>query len=280
MRTPLFFWGSPVQLFWGLSKENLHRPIHLWLLLVISSGVAYIAPIAYIGYNKKMNNTQKISPGMSVQAISRLALELGCEVIIGNSPGDISLKHPAISSSLVLSGDQQNPGNKFALWAKPLIKNNSEVSTMLNPESQQGRIARTLQKLSLHGTPVVLGDIVAEFENIFTKKQVADGVSHLIRKGYLERVEPGKYKATEMLNQGLGTYKSNEYTPVQESQEEPVKIRRPGMEVDLVKLEGFIERLERAVEKLETTAQKLQDHKEIQNALDIMEKALARRNQR
>lgn len=228
-----------------------------------------------------------ISPGMSVQSISRLALELGCEVVIGNAPGDIALKHPAVNSSLVLSGDQQNLGNKFALWAKPLIKDNKEILTMLNLESQQGQIARALQRLSLHDTPVVLGDLATEFETILTKKQVADGVSHLTRKGYVERVEPGKYKPTEILNQAVETYQAGQGqmdAPVQESREKSVKIRRKsteaGGEVDLIKLEGFIKRLEMAVEKLETTAQKLQDHKEIQDALDVMEKALEKRKLR
>lgn len=222
---------------------------------------------------------------MSVRSITRLALELGCEVTIGKAPGDIALKHPSIGSSLVLSGDQQYLGNKFALWAKPLIKDNMEISTtMLNLESQQGRIAKTLQKLSLNDSPVVMGDIVAEFETTLSKKQVADGISHLIRKGYVERLGSGKYKPTEMLKQAVGSYKADEDqmdVPVQESQKNPVSIRRMGREtggeVDLVKLEGFIERLEKAVERLEATAQKLQNHKEIQDALDVMEKALAKR---
>ena len=247
--------------------------------------VTYIASPVFIGYNKKMNNTFKISPGMSVRAISRLALDLGCEVIIGNAPGDISLKHPSIGSSLVLS-DQQNPGNKFALWIKPLINDKWEISTMLNLESQQGRIAKTLQKLSYPDKLVVLNDLITEFETILTKKQVADGVSHLIRRGYVERLEPGKYKTTEMLNQAVGTYKADEgqrEAPVQEPLEKPVKIRRKrreaGVDVDLVKFEGFIERLEGAVEKLETVARELQGHKELEEALDVLEKALARRKQ-
>ena len=235
-----------------------------------------------------MNNTLQISPGMSVRAISRLALDLGCEVIIGNAPGDISLKHPSIGSSLVLSAGQQNPGTKFALWVQPLINDNKEIVTMLNPESQQGRIAKTLQKLSYPDRPVVLDDLVTEFETILTKKQVADGVSHLIRRGYVERLEPGKYKTTEMLNQAVETYKTDEdqrtEASVQESLEKTVKIRRKsreaGWEVDLVKFEGFIERLERVVEKLETVARELQDHKEIQDALDVLEKALEKRMQK
>lgn len=224
---------------------------------------------------------------MSVQSISRLALELGCEVIIGNAPGDITLKHPSIGSSLVLSGDQQNPGYKFTLWANPLIKDNREILTMLNLESQQGRIARVLQKLSIYDTPVFLDDLLAEFETTLTKKQVADAVSHLIRRGYVERLGPGKYKTTEILNQAVATHKDDEDqidAPIQEVREKPVKIKRKSMEasgkVDLIKLESFIERLEGAVERLEATAQKLQDHKEIQDALDVMEKALARRKQR
>ena len=234
-----------------------------------------------------MNNTLQINPRMSVRAISRLALDLGCEVIIGNAPGDISLKHPSIGSSLVLSAGQQNPGTKFALWVQPLINDNKEIVTMLNPESQQGRIAKTLQKLSYPDRPVVLDDLVTEFETILTKKQVADGVSHLIRRGYVERLEPGKYKTTEMLNQATETYKPDEgqrEAPVQESLEKPVKIRRKsreaGGEVDLAKLEGFIERLEGAVEKLETVARELQDHKELEEALDVMKRALAKRKQR
>ena len=158
---------------------------------------------------------------------------------------------------------------------------------MLNLESQQGRIAKALQKLSHPDKPVALDDLATEFEPALTKKQVADGVSNLIRKGYVERLGPGKYKTTEMLNQAVEIYKVEEDkmdAPVQETLEKPVKIRRKsreaGRQVDLSKLEGFIERLERAVEKLEITAQKLQDHKEIQDALDVMEKALARIKQR
>lgn len=115
---------------------------------------------------------------------------------------------------------------------------------------------------------------------------MADGVSHLIRKGYLERLAPGKYNTTRMLNQAVGSYKPGQDqldAPVQESRKDPAKIKKntePGPEVDLTRFETFIERLERAVEKLETTAQKLQDHKEIQDALDVMEKALAKRKQR
>ena len=249
--------------------------------------VTYIAPGIFIGYITKMSNTLKISPGMSVRAISRLALELGCEVVLGNAPGDISLKHPSISSALLLSDGQQNLGTKFALWVKPLINDNREIFIMLNLESQQGRIARALQKMSHPDKPVALDDLAIEFEPALTKKQVADGVSHLIRKGFVERLEPGKYKTTEMLNQATETYKVEEDqmdTPAQETLEKPVKIRRKsreaGRQVDLIKLEGFIERLERAVERLEATAQKFQDHKDIQDALDVMEKALARIKQR
>ncbi|MFN2343330.1 MAG: hypothetical protein ABR542_08235 [Desulfonatronovibrio sp.] len=90
-------------------------------------------------------------------------------------------------------------------------------------------------------------------------------------------------RGTEILNLAVETYKADEGQmdpPVQENQEKLGKIERkgtePGQGVDLVKFEGFIERLEKAVERLETTAQKLQDHKEIQDALDVMEKALGK----
>lgn len=233
-----------------------------------------------------MNNTLKITPGMGVQAISRLALDLGCEVILGNAPGDISLKHPSIGSSLDLSAGQQNPGTRFALWVKPLINDNLEMLTMLNPESQQGRIARALQRLSFPDRSVVLDDLAAEFEPTLTKKQVADGVSHLIRKGLVERLGSAKYKTTEMLNQVVETNKTGEgqgETRVLESLEKPVKIRRkrrePGGQIDPGKLEGLIERLEMTVVKLERLIREFQDHKDIQDALDVMEKALARRKQ-
>ena len=69
-----------------------------------------------------------------------------------------------------------------------------------------------------------------------------------------------------------------------ETLEKPVKIRRkrrdPGGQIDPGKLEGLIERFEGAVEKLETVARELQDHKELQDALDVMERALAKRRQR
>ncbi len=247
------------------------------------SDIMHIAPLKHISYNKKMNNTLKITPDMSVQSISHLALELGCEVIIGKTSQDISLKHPAISSSLALSGDQQNLGNKFVLWAKQLIKENKDMLIMLNLDSQQGKIARIIQKLSIYDTPVVLDDLVAEFEKTLTKKQVADGVSQLTRKGYVERFEPGKYKTTEMLNLAVEAYKADQGqmdSPVQESREKLGKIERKNIElgegVDLVKFEGLIERIEKAVEKMESTAQKLQDHQEIQDALDVMEKALGK----
>lgn len=83
---------------------------------------------------------------MSVRAISRPALELGREIVLGNGPGDISLKHPSISSALVLSAGQQNPGTKFALWARPPFNDNREIFTMPNLESRQGRIAKALAK--------------------------------------------------------------------------------------------------------------------------------------
>ncbi|MFN2268626.1 MAG: hypothetical protein ABR533_10150, partial [Desulfonatronovibrio sp.] len=196
-----------------------------------------------------MNNTLKITPNMSVQSINQLALELGCEVIIGSTPRDISLKHPAINSSLALSGDQQNLGNKFVFWAKPLIKDKKDILTMLNFESQQGKIARVLQKLSIYDSPVVLDDLVAEFETTLTKKQVADGVSLLSRKGYIERLEPGKYKTTEILNLAVEPYNAHKGqmdASVQENQEKLGKIEKKNIEPDqgsdLVKFESLIER--------------------------------------
>ncbi|WP_045216148.1 hypothetical protein [Desulfonatronovibrio magnus] len=228
-------------------------------------------------------NTLKITPNMSVQQISQLALELGCEVIIGNTRREISLKHPEIKSSLALSDDQQNLGNKFVLWAKPLIKNNKKISTMLNLESQQGQIARLVQKRSAHDAPVLLDDLAAELESTLTKKQVADGVSQLSRKGYVERLEQGKYTTTEILNLAVEAYNANEgqmVEPSQENQEAPLKKITKSEEVDakvdLIKLQGLIQRLDGVVEKLEAATQKLQDHEEIQDALDVMGKALAK----
>ena len=55
------------------------------------SDIMYIAPLKHISYNKIMNNTLKVTPDMSVQSISQLPLELGCEVIIGQDPRIYSL---------------------------------------------------------------------------------------------------------------------------------------------------------------------------------------------
>lgn len=235
-----------------------------------------------------------INPDMSVRDISRVALELGCEVIHENSPGEISLKHPAIGSSLLLSSGQHNPGAEFAFWAKSLISNSKDRFTMINFDSQQGHVAKALQKLSYPDTQVVLDELAALFEPSLTKKQVADSVSHLIRRGYVERIEPGRYKTTEILNQAVETYLVDESktdilkAPVKAGEEKagekPVKTRKRTGEtsagIDPVKLEGFIDRLEKAVEKLEKTALQFQDYNELQDALAVMEKALTKRKQR
>ncbi len=228
-----------------------------------------------------------INPGMSVREISRVALELGCEVIHENSPGEISLKHPAIGSSLLLSSGQNNPGAEFAFWAKSLISNSKDRFTMINFDSQQGRIAKALQKMSYPDTQVVLAELAAQFEPSLTPKQVADSVSHLIRRGYVERVEPGRYKTTEILNQAVETYLVDESktdileVPVKVGDEKPVKIRRRSREIspgiDLGKLEGFIVRLEEAVVKLEKTAREFQDYNELREAMAAVEKVLAKR---
>ncbi len=149
---------------------------------------------------------QNIYPGMSVRDISRVALELGCEVTHENSPGDISLKHPALGSSLLLSSGQHNPGAEFAFWAKSLIINSKDKVTMINFDSHQGRVAKALQKMSYPDTQVVLAELAEHLEPTLTQKQVADSVSHLIRKGYVERLGPGRYKTTEILNQAVETY--------------------------------------------------------------------------
>jgi len=241
-----------------------------------------------------MNNMLNIDPGMSVRDISRVALELGCEVILGNSPGDISLKHPAIGSSLLLSAGQKNPGADFAFWAKPLINNSKGRCKMLNLESQQGRVAKALQKLSYPDNQIVLDELATHFGPALSKKQVADSVSHLIRRGYVERLGPGRYKTTEMLNQAVETYRMDESkmdtleTPVEAWEEKDgenlVKIRKRSREssagIDPDNLEGLIDRLEQAVEKLEKTARDFQDYNELQDAMAIMEKALAKTKQR
>ncbi len=242
------------------------------------------------------NNVLNIYPDMSVRDVGRTALEMGCEVIIGNKPGEILLKHPSIKSSLQLSSDQKNPGAKFASWANPLIQNSKERFNMLNLESQQGRIAKVLQRLSYPDKPIVLNEIAVKFESILTKKQVSDGVSHLIRRGYVERLEPGLYKTTEMLNQAVDAHQVDESekdvpaAPAELIEEaashkpvdhKPVKIRRKSREPDIEAapplLESLFNRLEKAIERLEDVTRDFQEYSDIQNALATLEQALARK---
>jgi uncharacterized protein YwgA len=260
----------------------------------VSEYTLHVAIPDFIAYNKRVKNMLNINPGMSVRDISRVALELGCEVIHENSPGEISLKHPAIGSSLLLSSAQHNPGAEFAFWAKSLISNSKDRFTMINFDTHQGRVAKALQKMSYPDTQVVLAELAAQLEPSLTSKQVADSVSHLIRRGYVERVEPGRYKTTEILNQAVETYLVDESkadtlkAPVKAEEEKavekPVKIRRRNREtspeIDPVKLEGLIDRLEKAVENLEKTAREFQDYDELRDAMAIIEKTLAKRKQR
>ena len=235
-------------------------------------------------------NTHNIYPDMTVRDIGLVALDLGCEVIHGNKPGDITLKHPEIKTSISLSADDNNPGTLFASWAQPLIANDTARLKSISMESRQGQIAAAIQRMSYPGKVVQLDAVVAEFQPAYTRKQIADSISHLVRKGYVERHELGEYKTTPMLDQIIKMSLDNEdkvehaeheQEPVKESIKEPVKDKpetgdKDKKPVELDSLESFIVRLEKAVDRLEVAAGRLHDYSEFQDAMDVMEKALTK----
>ncbi len=227
-------------------------------------------------------STHSIYPDMTVRDVGLVALDLGCEVIHGNKPGDITLKHPEIKSSLSLSADNHNPGVLFASWAQPLIADDTARLKNISMESRQGQVAAAIQRMSYPDKIVQLDAVVAKFEPTFTRKQIADSISHLVRKGYVERHELGQYKTTPMLDQIVRMSMDNEDKtdhaayepePVKDVQQVGGKEKKP---VELDNLESLIARLEKAVDKIEAAAGRLQHYSELQDAVDVMEKALAK----
>ncbi len=234
-----------------------------------------------------MNNNFRIYPEMAVHDINRVALELGCEVIIGNRQGEIILKHPEINSSLLLSADEKMQGAKFTDWAGILISNHKERFAMLNLQSKQGRVAGSLHRMSYPDKTITLDELMTDFEGVYTRKQVADWMSHLVRRGYVERVAPGRYRTTQILSQAAEAYsqdqvKDDNFKPPRGSSRtadlsetaKPGKKKTGQGSIEAPGLEELISRLENAVERLEKTARGFQVNTELVEAMTMMHKAL------
>ncbi|MFO7801368.1 MAG: hypothetical protein R6V55_03620, partial [Desulfovermiculus sp.] len=116
-----------------------------------------------------------------------------------------------------------------------------------------------------------------------TRKEIASYASKLYNRGYLDRVEKGKYRANEKLSQLAGGTKAEEppaehaedagKSPAviirKQTRDQAEQAAKKRQEADLARLGNLVDRLENLAERLDKNA-------DLQEAMDLLEQAWAK----
>lgn len=161
--------------------------------------------------------------------------------------------------------------------------------TGLNFESKMGQVAREIERASSHGRDADFDYLQKRLGQGFSRKEIADCASSLYKRGYLERLGHGKYKASQKLSQlagRTGSAHSAEEHSKDSGQAAPVIVRKKNREkaegaqykheTDLARLENLLNRLEPCLDRLEKIAESLNSRAELQEVMDLLQKAVAK----
>jgi hypothetical protein len=150
-------------------------------------------------------------------------------------------------------------------------------------KSKLGRVVRELQRIADNRQDTDIDSLQLSLGGDLTRKEIASYASKLYRQGYLERVEKGKYKATEKLGELAAGNGSEEAStnPAEASGKSPAVIIRKQtrdqaeqaakkrQEADLARLGNLVDRLENLAERLDRNA-------DLQESMDLLEQAWAK----
>lgn len=158
-----------------------------------------------------------------------------------------------------------------------------EKMRALNLETKLGQVVREFQRATSNGQDADIDYLQQRLGSSLSRKEIASYASKLYNQGYLERVEKGKYRANENLNQLAGGSDAQE--PSAESAEDASKspaviIRKQSrdqaeqaakkrQEADLSRLANLVDRLEGLTERLDKNA-------DLQEAMDLLQQAWAK----
>ncbi len=156
----------------------------------------------------------------------------------------------------------------------------------LNFKSKMGRLAREIEAASFQGQEVDIGFLQDRLGPEFSRKQISDWAAKLVKRGYLEKLGLGKFKAKPKLHQFAGRKSAQDEAGPQESpavivrkkdRGERAEAGQAGHETDLTRLESLVQSLEDCLTRLETITDKFQDRTEFQEVMDALDKILAKR---
>lgn len=156
----------------------------------------------------------------------------------------------------------------------------------LNFESKMGRLAREIETASFQGQEVDIGFLQDRLGPEFSRKQISDWAAKLVKRGYLEKLGPGKFKAKPKLHQFAGRKSAQDEERPEESPAVIVRKKarakraeagQAGHEAELTRLESLVQSLEACLTRLESITDKFQDRAELQELMDVLDKILAKR---
>lgn len=153
----------------------------------------------------------------------------------------------------------------------------------MNPESNMGRLAREIEEVSFADQEVDIGYLHHKLGSEFTRKQISDWTSHLRKRGYLEKLGIGRYKATQQLHLTMGRDLNETLDQSRTTERIIVRKKRPKKapaaeemhQVDLTHFINLVNRFGDSLNKLEDIISRFHDQAELQKAVDVMKNSLA-----
>ncbi len=147
-----------------------------------------------------------------------------------------------------------------------------------------GRVAKEIEEATSQGQQADIAYLYDKLGTKFTRKEIADCASSLFKRGYLERIGLGTYNAKQKLHHLVGRGFEKDVDKPKESPS--IIIRKKSLdkrkeaeqekyELDLASFNNLMQRLEDCLGRLEGVIDKLQNQAELEEALDMLEKALA-----
>jgi hypothetical protein len=159
----------------------------------------------------------------------------------------------------------------------------------LNFESKMGHVAKEIERAAADGLDVDFDYLQERLGQELSRKEIADCASSLYKRGYVQRMGHGKYRASQKLHQladkELGESLLEQTRPPEapaevvvrkKSREEREVAAQEIQETDFDRLDSLLQRLEACLDRLERIAARLDKSADLQDVMDLMEKALAK----
>ncbi|MFP4393302.1 MAG: hypothetical protein ACOC43_07115 [Desulfohalobiaceae bacterium] len=155
----------------------------------------------------------------------------------------------------------------------------------LNFETKMGQVAMEIAKASTAGRDADLNYLQGKLGEGFSRKEIADSTSSLYKRGYLERLGLGRYRATQKLRQQ--TDREQEAAGQDGEPSAPVIVRKKSrekaeagdvkrQESELDRLGNLLDRLESCLDRLENISLRLDSSEKLQGVMDSLQEALAK----